>query len=202
MANFVPPTPEISLDEGSAAYERDSEVYQVLQSRGFVRASLPQVQTSGGVMPFRGDLPPNLTQLTDEQLGDLLGLCERWHGYVQDQLAEMEMIRNKCLAQLTFIESKVRLTYKTGADGTKTTVDERKDLVKVDRRYVSAHSEFLRNDDIYTFIKGIAESAYNTWQTVSRRITQRGQDIETGRRGQNIGSQQFPQGPLFRRQGG
>jgi hypothetical protein len=189
MADFVA-DPAIVLEEGLTKYEgQTASVLATLQQKNIVCPSAPMQQTANGVVPFRGELPHDLTRLTDNDLGTLLWMFSMWNDYVQFQLAEAQMNLSRAEAELELAAAKLRVMYKYDEKNKKRTEQERKDMVLIDRRYVDLQSNVLYFEALYRFIKAIANSAESAWQTISRRITQRGQDLERDRR--NTG------GPVF-----
>lgn len=199
MSNFDA-NPEIKLEEGVSLYEaRMAQAIQTLGQKGFVMPQPPSYQTSAGVMPYRGDLPKDLTSLNDQELGMYMGLVNEWQGYVQSQLAEARSQLDTAKEKVALIEAKLRISYQYDGDGKKRSNPERDDYVGSDRRYVDAKSQVIYYEAIYQYIRAIAISAENSFSAVSRRITQRGQDIERERRNHGVtgGGNLLPTGPMF-----
>lgn len=176
------------LEEGQQLYARAAEqVVQTIASSGFVLPQVPRF-VDQNQNPLNGQLPPNLTDLTDDQLGWWLGYLSSWSDYVQNKLAEAELQMNSCAAALEFVEADLRISYKYDEHAKKRTDTERKDRVRIDRRYVEARTQSLYTESVYRYTNAIARAAERNWNSVSRRITQRGQDLERHRRDQGVGS--------------
>lgn len=200
MSNFNVST-EISLEEGVGLYEaRIQQAMATLNTKGFTMSAPPTVQTQGGTMPYRGELPPDLTTLNDSQLGTYMGLLSEWSTYVRTQMAEAQANFDEALAEQVLIEAKLRISYKMDEDGKKRSNPERDDMVGADRRYVEAKSKVIYWDTIRNYIKAIAFGAEAKFSAISRRITQRGQDLERERRTHGTtGGSNIPTGPMFNR---
>lgn len=181
------PVPDfrIPLEEGQDHYAKSiNEAGAYIAQRGYP----PQVppQPYGNLHP--GQLPESITTLTDDQLGELLNQMGRWEDFIQTDLAATEMAYKNAANQLHHIEAQLRLAYKLDDNGKKRTEQEIKDMMTVDRRYVSAKSAVIYYEYIYRYTEAIAKSADRNWQTVSRRISQRQSDVERGRREVAVGN--------------
>lgn len=191
--NFVPQT---TIEEGAAIYEQKAnEAIAALKQKGFSNPNPPMMQTVGGVAPYQGHIPPNLPELTDTELGHLLGLLTEWNSYVQDQLAQASVQFAKAKSILEHVEAKLRIAYQEDPDTHKKRSNpERDDYMITDRRYIDAKSNVIYWDTLYTTMRAIANSAEQGFSAVSRRITQRGQEIDRGNR---TGGTNIPAGPMF-----
>ena len=199
MSNFNP-NMEMSLEDGIGLFrqkadEASSDIYR----RGFVMPHQPMVASSAGPQPYRGELPSDLTALNDAQLGTTLGLLSEWNNYVQVQLAECSGYLSAAKAELEFIEAKLRLAYqKDPTEHKKRSNPERDDYVGTDPRYVQAKSNVLYWEKVYVYVRAIANSAEQSFSAVSRRITQRGQEIDRMNRTNGAtGGTNIPAGPMF-----
>ena len=198
MSSLHPPNTEIALELGIQQYECQDAVAHHLASKGFAAPPIPYIQTTAGAQPYGGTMPHDIINLTDTELGTLLNQLAAWHDYTQFQLAEAHMNQTKAQEELDFTEAKIRLTYTHDGEGKKLTVGERQDRVKVDSRYVAARSRQIYYETVYTYTRAIERSADRNWQTVSRRITQRGQDLERDRRNLGVQNQSITT-PMFGR---
>lgn len=191
--------PEITLEEGIAMYQTQSTAaYAFMTQKGYAQPVLPHTQGNAGAQPYRGELPPDLTALTDEQLGVYLGLLSEWNNYVQFQLAESDSQLTLAKSALALVEAKLRISYRNDEEQKKRSNPERDDYVQADRRFVEANAQVLYWETVWRYTKAIAFSAEQAFSAVSRRITQRGQDIERGRRETSTtGNANIPAGPLF-----
>lgn len=193
--------PKISLEEALVVYDtRTQQVTNTLAQKGIVIPTMPQYQTQAGQVTYRGELPSNLTTLTDDQLGTYMGLLSEWGMYIQFQLAEADSQLLNAKAKLAQVEAQLRIANRYDEDNKKRSNPERDDYVGVDRRYVEIHSQMIYWDSYRDYIKAIAIGAENAFSAVSRRITQRGQDLERERRNQGVNTTNItPQGPIFGR---
>lgn len=190
---------EIDLQDGIDLYTNTmASSLTMLSQKGFAPPTPPIYQTSTGQMYYRGELPTDLTALTDDQLGTYMGLLSEWNGYVQFQLAEADSQLSAAKAQLALVEAKLRISYKYDEEGKKRSNPERDDCVGSDRRYVDANKNTLYWETIWRYTKAIAFRAEQAFSAVSRRITQRGQEVDRDRRTGNVtGHTNVPTGPLF-----
>jgi hypothetical protein len=199
MSNFNP-NMEMSLEDGLGLMrQRSSEARDNIYQRGFAMPRQPSVSTVAGPQPYRGELPPDLTALRDDELGTTLGLLTEWNNYVQAQLAEAQSNITIAKAELEFIEAKLRIAYqKDPTEHKKRSNPERDDYVGTDPRYVQARSDALYHERVYLFTRAMANAAEQSFSAVSRRITQRGQEIDRMGRNNGVGQgTNIPQGPLF-----
>jgi hypothetical protein len=198
MSNFNPNN-TMPIEEGQALYEnRAQQALAVLAHKGFGGAKPPMMNTQGGNMPYQGHVPTNLPEMTDNELGYYMGLLSEWNNYVQQQLAESSVNFTKAKAILEHVEANLRIAYQIDENDKKRSNPERDDYMTSDRRYAEAKSNLLYWDTLYTSIKAIANSAEQAFAAVSRRITQRGQEIDrTNRVGGTTGQANIPAGPMF-----
>lgn len=191
---------EMSLEDGLGLFRQKAAAAQTdIASRGLIMPRQPLVASAAGPQPYRGELPSDLTALDDSQLGTTLGLLSEWNNYVQAQLAEVSGHRDEAKAALEFIEAKLRIAYqKDPAEHKKRSNPERDDYVGTDPRYVQAKSDLLYWEKVYYFVRAIANSAEQSFSAVSRRITQRGQEIDRMNRNQGVTQgTNLPAGPMF-----
>lgn len=165
------------IEEGTAQLSTPlQDAINKLQSMGI---SSPHYAST-----FRGEMPVRMTALDDEQLGDLLNDLSQWQSYVAEEVAKARCARDAAKTELEFIQARMRLNMRVS--GNKLTVQDKNDGVLADPRVVKAQSQLLYHDAVYSLSKIIADTAQRNWDTVSRRITQRGQDIDRGRRDGNV----------------
>lgn len=191
--------PEISLAEGLELYEsKMASALANINQKGFVSPAPPQVATAAGPQYFRGELPTDVTALTDDQLGTFMGLLSAWNDYVQHQLAEADTQLSKAKSSQALVEANLRIMYQKDAEGKKRSNPERDDYVGIDRRFIDAQSSTLYWETMWRYTKAVANAAEQSFNTISRRITQRGQEVDRGRREGNAGGgNNLPQGPIF-----
>lgn len=169
--------PPIDLYEGQAHLQVSQRAREVVAQLG---VAYPQPPKSG----FQGDLPEDITSLDDEQLGDLLNNLSQLLSYLDFKLADAENQRNEAEAILKYVQARIRMAMK--AEGKKTTVGDKNDATNTDPRVVTAWGTSLCANHIYELTKALRNRAQSGWETVSRRITQRGQEVDRMRRESNI----------------
>jgi hypothetical protein len=194
---FQQVTTDITLEEASAIFDSiPGRVSHSLGQRGFLNNSAPPVikDGAGQDVPYNGHIPQDLTALDDRWLGYYLGLLSGWMDYVQQQLAEAQGASTVADAKLEFIAARLLMIHKKDGDK-KRPEAERKALVLMDRRYIEAQSEALYYETYFRHVKAIATNAEQNYSAISRRISQRQQDIERQKRTTGINN---ISGPLFR----
>lgn len=203
VANFNP-VHDVSIEEGQSLYEiKAQQAIEALKHKGFGTPTPPMMQTNTGLQPYQGHIPTNLPDLDDNQLGHFMGLLSEWNNYVQTQLAEASVQFTKAKAIQEHVEAKLRIAYQYDESDKKRSNPERDDFMTADRRYIEARSNVIYWDTLYTSIKAIANSAEQAFSAVSRRITQRGQEIDRGNRQGAINHHGNMQGPMsFANRGG
>lgn len=70
-------------------------------------------------------------------------------------------------------------------------------MVRSDRRFAEAHSAFLYLESLYVLTENVYKAARQNYNAVSRRITQRGQEIDQGNRTTNVNNMPAPGAPLL-----
>lgn len=138
------------------------------------------------VSGYRGEMPKELSSLDDERLGDLLNeassLCawlDEMYGQALAQHREADEILNSARAD-------VRIKLKVDEDGKKMTVSDKNDRVENDPNVVEARRRELFYFVRVTVLRNARETAQKKWDTVSRHITIRGQEVERLRRGEAV----------------
>lgn len=178
--------PPEELDTGAKRLDVFQDALAQVQGRGILAPTLPG---SG----YRGEMPQDLTSLDDDDLGDLLNNLSQYTGFVESELAQAHAKLDSAKAQFDFTYARVRIGVKTMIEGRLTDRDKT-DLVVTDPRVVEAQARVLYAESIYRLTRTIREQAQRNWETVSRRITQRGQEVERMKRDHNVaGIQMQPQ---------
>lgn len=175
--------PVNDINEALAGLSVAAQVQQQFYSQGFAP---PAAMTNG----FKGDLPPDITSITDDQLGDLLNNMSQYLGFVEFKLAEAELSMTEAEAKKEFIRARIRLNLKSS--GEKMTDKTKNDIVETDRNVLTIEREVLYFTGYYDMLKVVRNNVQKNWETVSRRITQRGQAIERQMRGVNVGNMPVP----------
>lgn len=193
--------PQIPLEDGLALYDQRAQAaLQALQQSGFYMPHEPYYADARGQnTPYRGELPPDLTVITDQQLGWYLTMLSNWLAYVQVKLAEADLNRTTAKDKIEFLEAKLKakMIENKGEGKKKLSNPEVDAVVKCDQRYVTLKTNLNYFEAIYKMVRAVAHSAENAWDTVSRRITQRQQEIERDRRSGSVGNSALPSGPMF-----
>jgi hypothetical protein len=172
------------LDVGTKKLSVSFDAMNEVMAKGLMMPALPD---------YKGDMPPDLTALDDNQLGGLLGKIAEYCGYVEAELAKAEVRSMDAQGVLEFTQANIRLKIKSYKDSdVKLTTKDKDDLVCTDPRVVEAKSRAQYAEAIHILTKTILKRAERNWDTVSRRITQRGQDVERMKRETNIGNIQMP----------
>lgn len=183
---------QLPLDDGLNCYRIREAVLEEYQKRGLPLPPAPVRQQANAIVPYQGDIPHDLTIISDQELGQYMSLLSLWINYVGTQMAIARMERTIAKHQLEFTEATIRLSYKRDEDGKKRTGPERDDMVHCDRRYIEANRVYIYLESFASLVEVVYKSAEQNFNAVSRRITQRGQDTDRGHRGQTV--QQLPNG--------
>jgi len=149
-----------------------------VHKKGIVHAGRPQ-----GVS---GELPADLSSLDDTQLGDLLNNLSRWCGYLDTELTRAAAYKKQAEVHLAKTMARVRLTLRVDSDGKKLTDSDKNDQVECDPRVVEASYQELYHFTVWSVVRGERDKAQKDWDTISRRITQRGQEVNRTRREINV----------------
>jgi hypothetical protein len=171
--------PAATLEEGSAALNVTQQALAYITQSGL---PLPSVS----ITQYRGEMPPDITMLDDGTLGQLLNETGQWCSFLDFQLAQADANREDAKANLTFVKARIRIAIKNTEEGKKYTVQDKNDIMDTDPRVVAAQSRSLYCEAVYQLTKSIRDRAQRSWETVSRRITQRGQEVERMRRESNV----------------
>ena len=164
------------IDESMTRAVRDG--LDAVGKKGILHAGRPQGVT--------GELPSDLSSLDDTKLGDLLNTLSRWCGYLDTEFTVAAANKKQAEMHLVKVMARVRLTLKVDNDGKKLTDQDKNDRVEVDPRVVEASYQELFYYTIWSVVKGERDKAQKDWDTVSRFITLRGQDVNRMRRETNV----------------
>jgi len=176
MSTYIPQRED--LETGRLRLNITKDVLEDVSRRGiFFQPATPPYQ-----------LPP-LTQLDDDDLGDLLSTISTYCAFVDEELARASMEYEAAKSQEAFVRARVRIELR---DHTKLKADEARDQMEVDKRVVESRANTLYAKAMYEVVEVKAKNSQRDWDTVSRRITQRGQEIDRIRRGINVESQRDP----------
>jgi hypothetical protein len=187
---------QMPLDQGLAAYDITDRVTQDYVKSGFPVPACPLVKDyEGRDVPYQGGIPTDPTTLSDEDLSKYMGLLSTWLEYVGYKQTIAELAHTTAVSQLEFVSATVRLEYKHDEEGKKRTVQERDDCVKRDRRFVQAQESANYTEAVLSLTASTYKAAQQKYKLLSRRITQRGQEIERANR--NEGVIRGGAGPMF-----
>lgn len=168
------------LDKGSQELQVQDDVVRTVLEMGI---PLPTLSADG----FRGEMPADITTLDDDQLGSLLSKLSNYIGYVDAEVSKAQGARNAAEARLDFIKARVRIGLRAMQQELgRLTKTDKDDIVATDPRVVEAQADALYHESVYILSRTILHRAERDWDTVSRRITQRGQEIERMKREGNV----------------
>ncbi len=175
----------LMLDEVAPMETTKEQFHQQQTVYNYVHGALqiPQVGKPIGNLPV---LPQDLTSLDDNQLGYQLSMFAQWVGYIDWHLANVDGERQQADAYLTFIQARVRIAIKAKGGEKKMTTKDKDDVTETNPEVVSAMQKQMFWESTYRLTKAVRDSVQLGWETISRRITQRGQEIERMRRETNI----------------
>ena len=168
--------PPVDPEAGLAQLDVYKDALAHVQSRGI---SLPSLPLNG----YRGEMPQDLTALDDDELGDLLNNLSQYCGYVENELSISQSKLDTAKAQFDFTYARVRVGVKASIEEKpKLTDRDRTDLVVTEPRVNAAEAKVIYEETVYRLIRTHRDQTQRNWDTVSRRITQRGQEVERMRR--------------------
>src|SRR5258708_7811118 len=100
--------PPEDLNTGDKQLEVATDAQRYIITNGLVFPTAPESYT--------GEMPNNITSLTDAQLGDLLNRQSMWCSFVDTELAKADANLAEAKARLEFIRSRVRIMLKMDSD--------------------------------------------------------------------------------------
>jgi hypothetical protein len=146
---------------------------------------------------FDGNMPSDLTSLDDEHLGDLLNQMSAWCAFIEFELAKVAAQRSGAEANLDEMKARVRIRLKADDAGKKMPQKDKDDAVETHEEVRKANKHYIFMDSLYGLVRVLRDKAQRDWETVSRRITQRGQEVERMKRETNVAG--VPVASRFRR---
>jgi hypothetical protein len=155
------------------------DAMQSIVKMGLVPAGPP-------ISGYKGEMPRELSSLDDEQLGDLLNDLSAWCDFIDAAHSDAVTVHREAEEILSSTRASVRIKLKADEDGKKLTVQDKNDYVELDPDVVTARSSELYAFTRLTVLRQMREAGQKKWETVSRRITQRGQEVERNKRGENV----------------
>lgn len=170
----------VELQSGIGSLSVHAEAEQQVLGWGL---NMPQLSADG----YRGEMPIDITSLDDEKLGDLLSKLSTYIGFVDAKVTTASIASKAADARLDFVRARVRIGLKAmAAQLGRLTTKDKDDIIETDPRVVEARSEALYYESVYLLSRSILKKAERDWDTVSRRITQRGQEVERMKRESNL----------------
>ncbi len=189
---------DIPLEEGLARYDESlRNALNNLQTSGFYMPLQPKYHSGNGILTeYRGELPTDVTSLSDQQLGWYLSMLATWAAYCQTKFAEADINRSVLKEKLEFLEAKLTVSLIGEKRGNKLLSNPQiRAVVTSDRRYLDIKQSLIYWEAFYRITKAATEAAETNWWTVSRRITQKGQALDKDNRVTN--AHNVTSGPLF-----
>jgi hypothetical protein len=193
------PSFEVPLEQGLHQYEVYTAAQATVEGYGFTLPPMPVVQGPSGWVPYNGQIPSDLTHTNDQELGNFMGLLSGLIDHVNRRVAMAAGEKRAADHEFELTSSKLRISHKFDENNKKRTETEIKDRTICDSRYITAQARADYCDNVYRLLSAIQKGVEQNFTAVSRRITQRGQDLERGRREGAV--QSYTGAPTFRRSG-
>lgn len=162
-----------TLEEEAQGFDVAQDVTAYANGRGLISPRKPD--------GFNGEMPDDITAMDDDELGDHLNKMSQYIGWVEHELALAQLKMETALAQYEYKYSRVRLHIKATIE-TKLTDKDRTDYVIGSPAVKAAKEKIIFSESFYRITRNIRDQAQRNWDTISRRITQRGQEIERMKR--------------------
>lgn len=183
---------QISLDDGLKTLSVTAKVIEELEDLGLHMPTRPEYHDPNTGEDFCGQLPAQLADLDDQALYQELEKQTKWGNYVNGELAKAESYLAEAKAKEELAKAKIRLSYRNDGAGGKRTEAEAKVLTECDRYYTNVRMEVLKANARFTYIQAIMKNADDGYGVISRRITQRGQEVDRDRRTIAVGGIKAP----------
>jgi hypothetical protein len=171
--------PPEDIEQGQRALSVSQEVMNSMSQLGFSQSAPPN--------NYRGEMPDDITRLDGSGVIDLLNKISRWCEYIEDQIALARVRMNESESALEFVKARIRIGLRVSELG-KLTVQDKNDMVTTDPRVVAATRAYTYHMSFYEMLKSLSISTQRNWDTVSRRLTQLGFDINRQVREHNMGN--------------
>ncbi len=130
--------------------------------------------------------PRDLTALSDAELGNYLNFYGQWVSYIDYQLACANVERQSAESYLTYIQARVRIEIKSNPVVGKKTNQDKTDIMETNPKVLDAREKYMFWESTYQLTRSLRDSVQLLWDTISRRITQRGQEVDRMRRETNV----------------
>ena len=164
--------------------KREDNFPAVMASIKILGLELPSLPQNG----FKGEMPDDITFLDDNALGKLLSDMSSFLGYVQTQLsiAELDMKTDNDVFEHTSAQLRIQLKNDHETYSGKLTTKDKDDLLEINQLYQGAKNRMRFSEAKYILMKTMYETKERDWNTVSRRITQMGQQVDRAKRDVNV----------------
>lgn len=172
--------------EDEAQYDVHEEALEELSRRGVKLPSRPRFE--GSLFADQDGwyvIPPNLNELTNEEIGELYNIVQACSTYISGQLARVRNEVEVSKKKLGFTNAQLLLS-KQGAN-----VKEREKTTLIDQRYVSADAQMLKLKCLLTLLEEARKASEGDIKMISRIVTIREQDLAAGQRSASIGSRRM-----------
>ena len=187
--------PRVGIDEGASHYTAAVAALQAFHNEGFRLPQDPGVQTPGA---YNGTLPLGLENFDNQRLASMLHQVSGWLSWVGGVKVTQENALEDAEKKFNFISGQLRLTASELAEK-KMSAQEKDDLINGDPRTHAAELEVAYYRRRVELLKMLAVNGQRDWETVSRIITVRGQELERTRRGENVSNIPLTHPAPFRR---
>lgn len=155
--------------------ERAEAAIEDLQRDGFrMDVSPPTYFHNGQMAAFDGRIPADLTQVNDQELGVFLGLLTGWINFANTKLSISDVRMRAAKAKVEFARARIRTSLPShDSDGNKLTNPDKDQLVRIDQRYTQLEADYIYWSALVDYLGPAVKSAESAYSAVSRRITQR-----------------------------
>jgi hypothetical protein len=187
--------PRVGIEEGALSYNSAQLALQSFHSQGF---RLPQDPGTQNPQAYNGTLPHGLENFDNSHLASLLHQVSGWLGWVSGVLTTERGGLADSTEKLEFIKGGLRLAVQE-ANEKKMSAQDKDDIIGADPRTHAASAEVRYYSRRVDLLKMLYDNGQRDWETVSRTITVRGQELERTRRGENVGNIPISHPATFRR---
>jgi hypothetical protein len=188
--------PRVSIDEGASHYQAVSnQVLQAFHQEGHRLPGQPSAAQQGA---YDGTLPANTEELDNHKLAALLHQVSGWMSWVNGGMAACRTQLSHATHQLEFLRAGLRQAV-AEASTKKMSAQDKDDVIALDPRAHEAELAMLYYEGRMDLYRMLSECGQRDWETVSRIITVRGQELERTRRGENVSNIPISQPSPFRR---
>jgi len=172
-----PQDPSVSLEEGLEAYDFEEVVLGTLESDGIPLAKRP-VDLDGN--PVDVTLPPNLSEQSNDALGDLMGQLSQMIGYLTGRYRYYD-------SQLDTAKRRRKLAFAVIKKEKEGIPSERSDETTIDERFVEEDVKVAVLEEIVALTKAAVEAKEQDYAAVSRFVSLREKGGRRGSRDQSVG---------------